>query len=653
MNIKASPYSNTVAVLANLALAYAVYMVTRVAFVLENWNLFAAGWGELRLSALLAGSLRFDSSALFYTNALWIVLMLLPLHWKERPWWHTMCKWIYMVVNTFSLTVNLVDAVYSQYTGRRTTATFFSEFSNEGNLGSIVATELVGHWYLLLLGVGLVAAMWWLYVKPRPGTVGRSAYYVTNSLALLVAVPMAVFAMRGGFTRMTRPITLSNANQYVRSPQQASIVLNTPFSIIRTIGKKPFANPRYFAEGEVDSLYTPLHRPQGDGVVRRKNVVVLIMESFSREYIGYYHRQSHPDWTGYTPFLDSLLEHSVTWEYTFANGRKSIDGMPSVLSSIPMFVEPFFLTPSALNDVGGLARLLGAEGYGTAFFHGAANGSMGFQAFASATGFSRYYGRSEYNADPRFGGEADFDGMWAVWDEPFLQFYAAAMSQMEEPFMTALFSASSHHPFRVPDRYRESLPDGPLAIHKPIAYSDNALRKFFDAARRQPWFKNTLFVLTADHTNMLQHDESRTSLGVFSVPILIYDPSGELEAGRRPGVAQQIDIMPTVLHLLGYGKPYIAFGKDLLATDTAWAVNYSNGIYQYVEGDYVLLFDGQQPTALYRYAGDPLMKQDLLEAEPALAARMERRLKAIVQSYMERMTANRLVLREEDLQDTP
>ena len=650
MKLKASPWSNVVAVLVHLALAYVIYMVTRVAFVMENWSLFREGWGDLSLGELLAGGLRFDSSAILYTNSLWIVLMLLPLYAKERPWWHSMCKWIYVVVNSLGMTLNLVDSVYSQYTGRRTTATFFSEFSNEGNLGGIFFTELAGHWYLLLLGVGLVALMWWLYAKPQAGAVSRKAYYVCNSVGLLVAIPMAVFAMRGGFTRSTRPITVSNANQYVHTPQQASIVLNTPFSLIRTIGKKPFANPHYFPDDEVELLYSPVHTPQGADTVAlvsgRKNVVVLIMESFSREFVGYYNRAwDGGTYRGYTPFLDSLLEHSLTFTHTFANGRKSIDAMPSSLTSVPYFVEPFILTPSSLNDLGGLARYLGDEGYGSAFFHGAPNSSMGFQAFARSAGFRQYVGMTEYCDDSRFGGHGDFDGHWAIWDEEFMQFTALAITErLDEPFVAGFFSASSHHPFRIPERYQGRFPDGPTPLHIPIGYSDNALRKFFDTARKQPWFNNTIFVLTADHTNQLSRPESLTSLGVFSIPILIYDPSGELPRGMRDGVMQQIDIVPTLLHILGYKKPYAAFGKDVLA-GADWAVNYSNDIYQLVEGDYVLLFDGERSTALYNYAADPLQKADLLASEPQRAALMEQRLKAIIQSYMMRMTTNNLILR--------
>lgn len=665
MKIKAFPFSNVLSVLINLVLVYVLYMITRVAFVLENWSTLSVGWDQLSMGELLAGSLRFDSSAILYTNWLWIILMLLPIHTKERPWWHKMCKWIFVVINSLGLTINLVDTVYSQFTGRRTTATFFAEFSNENNLGGIFFTELIGHWYLLLLGIALIAALWFLYTKPDLSEESKAKiqnsklkYYLAISFGLIVAIPFSLFAMRGGFTRDTRPITISNANQYVHSPQQASIVLNTPFSIIRTIGKRPFKDPQYMPEDQLASIYSPLHIPSGADtipmVTGQKNVMVIILESFSREYFGYYNqslRQSHPDFVSYTPFLDSLLEHSLTYEHTFANGRKSIDAMPSSLSSVPFFIEPFILTPSSLNDLSGLADCLGQKGYHTAFFHGAPNSSMGFQAFARSSGFKQYFGMSEYCDNPRTGGRSDFDGHWAIWDEDFLQFTATAITErLKEPFMVGFFSATSHHPFNIPTNYESTYTGGPLPIHRTIQYCDNALRKFFATASQQPWFKNTLFVFTADHTSRLQYDESNTSVGVFSIPIAIYDPSGELPTGMLPGVMQQIDIMPSVLRILGYDKPFPAFGKNVFdPNETPWAVNFSNDIYQYIEGDYTLLFDGEMPTGLYNYVLDPLLKHNLLKAEPQRTNGMLTRLKAIVQTYMIRMTTNHLVIRDGDL----
>lgn len=662
--IKKSFISTPLAFVLNILLIYIIYGVCRMEYVLVNWNIFSADLFDNSWSDLLWGCWKFDTSAILYTNALYALMMLFPCHLKEKKGWQTACKWVFVVMNALCIIMNLADSVYFQYTGRRTTATVFSEFSNENNLGSVFGTEIINHWYVVLTGIILIACLIILYVNPKGKLIVKGAkdnlrYYPIHILAFALFIPLMIAGMRGGFTHAVRPITISNANQYVNKPSEAAVVLNTPFSMLRTIGKKTFVNPEYFSEEELDKIYSPIHVPADSIVAKKKNVVVLIVESFGREYIGKYNEKLEGGkYKGYAPFVDSLYSQSLSFDYTFCNGRKSIDGMPSILSSIPMFIEPFFLTSSSMNKVSGIAGELSKVGYHTAFFHGAENGSMGFQAFARTSGFDEYYGRTEYDADKRFNGDKDFDGMWAIWDEPFLQFYGTKMSEMKEPFMTAVFTASSHHPYAVPSTstseggdeakswpwLEKSLVEDKNPIHKCIRYTDYALEKFFEYAEKQPWYKNTLFVFTSDHTNLSDHAEYQTDLGLFGAPILFFDPSGEIQPGRSQQIAQQIDIMPTVLSYLGYQNKYVAFGQDLLSTpaENTWAVNYCNGIYQYIKGSYVLQFDGQKTKALYNFHKDILLKNNLLNKGIAEQQQMEKELKAIIQSYMQRMVENKL-----------
>jgi phosphoglycerol transferase MdoB-like AlkP superfamily enzyme len=640
--------------LYNLLLAYVLYFISRITFLLENWSYFSANLTGGHLLEMLGGGLMFDTSAIMVTNSLYIVMMLLPLHQVvTKPVYQKICRGLFLTVNGLALAMNLCDAVYFQFTMRRTTTTVFDEFSNEGNLGSIFLTETFRHFYLLILFVLLLWCTYRLYRKVatnRNNEIRLWHYNVASLLSLLLIAPFVVAGIRGGFTSAVRPITISNANQYVNRPTEAALVLNTPFSLYRTIGKAVFVVPNYYSdEQEMTAIYNPIHVPNDSVPMTKKNVVVLIVESFGREYIGALNKTlENGRYHGYTPCVDSLIAKSITFSHSYCNGRKSIDGMPSILSSIPMFVEPFFLTPASMNHVDGIASLLAGEGYQTAFFHGAQRGSMGFQAFARSTGFQDYYGREDYDADKRFGGDDDFDGMWAIWDEPFLQYYATKMSEMKEPFMTAVFTASSHHPFAIPEKYKQRFPEESLEIHKCIRYTDMAIGKFFETVSREPWFKNTIFVLTSDHTNMSDHAEYQTDLGGFCSPIIIYEPGREPEVLDK--IAQQIDILPTVMGMLHYPKPFFGFGIDLLNTpaEDTWAVNYMGGIYQYVKHGHVLQFDGQSTRGIYALS-DSLMKHNLMEDGKRktedgknIQPQMERELKAIIQQYMERMTQDRL-----------
>ena len=653
--MKLRPLTPPLALLCNLVLAYLLYFVCRVVYILEFWDIYSAGWGQLSVASLLRGGFVFDTSAILYTHLLYAAMLLLPWprKWYASRGWHIAAKSIYVVTNILMLSINLVDTVYSRYTGRRTTWTFFSEFANEGNLGNIFFIELLHHWYLLLIGI-LFLIVLILFYRPVKPIAKPAAHYITHSLATLLFLPLSVIGMRGGASTAIRPITISNANQYVNQPSEAAIVLNTPFSLIRTIGKTTFTDPQYFPQEKLNSLYTPIHIGSKNYEVRtmktksidtnhflalssyflpQRNVVILIVESLAREYVGFYN--SYPC---HTPFLDSLISHSLTFSQSYANGRKSIDAMPSILSGIPMFVEPFILTSYSLNNVSGIAGELSKVGYSTAFFHGAENSSMGFQAFARSSGFAQYYGRTEYNADPRFNGDDDFDGTWAIWDEEFLQFYAHQLTTMPQPFCTALFTATSHHPFVVPQRYRQRFHQEGHPMYTCIRYVDHALQHFFHTASQMPWYQNTIFVITADHTNHTERPEYANPLGNYSVPIIIFDPSATLPRGVSDVVAQQTDIMPTLLNLVGYPYPYIAFGIDLLSTsvDDSWALHYNNGIYQFVRHNRALFFDGEQAVGYQSLIPDTLPPTDNTDDLQLL--------KAIVQSYMQRMVDNRLVV---------
>ena len=649
LKVMTSPFAPLVAVVCNLFIAYIIYFVSRIAFYLENYSIFSQGLQGKALADAFAGGVVFDTSAIMYTCALYIIMMMLPLHLKERSSYHKVCKWVFVVINSIALIMNLMDAVYFQYTSRRTTSTVFSEFSNEDNLAGIMGLEVVKHWYFVLLAAVLIWLMWKLYVTPRLQVKNcrNWRYYVAIVLSLVVMVPAVVGGMRGGLAHSVRPITVSNANQYVDRPIDAALVLNTPFSLLRTLGKNVFADPHYFDDkAQLESIYTPVHQPDSAAVFSPKNVVVIIVESLGKEYIGTFNRDlDGGSYRGYTPFVDSLLTRSLTFKYSYANGRKSIDAMPSVLSGIPMMIEPFFLTPASMNDLSGLARQLDGKGYNTAFFHGADNGSMGFQAFARATGYKQYLGRTEYNQDANFNGDKDYDGMWAIWDEPFLQFMASKLNNYREPFMATVFTASSHHPFKVPEQLEQQYPEeGTHPIHKCVRYTDMALRRFFENAAKQPWYNNTLFVIVADHTNQASHDIYQTDLGLYSIPIIFYTPDGSLAPAMRDDVVmQQASIMPTIMGILGYDKPYLAFGCDIINTPASqtWAFNYNNGIYQFIKGDLMMQFDGNKTKAIYRFKSDPMLRNNLVGKVPEQAA-MERELKAIIQQYMDRMNGNRL-----------
>ena len=619
----------------------AIYSLSRLFFFFINSDLYPEV-STAHLVEMLLGGMRFDLTAVLYLSSVYLVLALLPLPLKVRNHrvYQTITRLFYLIPNAVGILVNCADMVYVRFTDRRTTCTFFAEFQHDSNLGTILLQSLWQYWYVTLFALAAIAILISCSTKsgsfnPQPsilnilskrgrGDTSPLFYYLRETLLFCLIAYFTVIGIRGGFGRYTRPITISNALQYADRPQETAIILNTPFSLMKSLENETYRNPHYFERQDLEQIMSPIHRPDERAQEKRLNVVVLILESFSKEYIGFYNNPSFKGGIGrgsLTPFLDSLLAQSVTYTYSYASGRKSIDAMPSVLSSIPMLIEPYVVTPYATNEVSSLADCLNRKGYTTAFFHGAPNGSMGFQAFARAAHFNRYYGMDEYN------GEDAFDGTWAIWDEEFLQFFAHTMDTLPQPFLTTVFTASSHHPFKIPTRYEGHFPQGIIPLHQCVAYTDFALRRFFDYASQQPWFDNTLFVLTADHTNQLTTPEYRNTRGLFAVPIAFYSPARLAPDVRSQGAVSQIDIMPSVLNFLGYDKPYFAFGEDCLTQPKKhpWAVIYNHPLFEILSPESEVVLNERTPAN---------------EEEEV----MLQYLKAFIQQYTDRMINNQLTI---------
>lgn len=628
------------ALLYRFLILLTLYTFCRLGFYLSNQSLFNhLSFGDLLY--IFLGGIKFDIVALLYINSLFIVLQAIPFPFRYNIKYQKFCKWLFIITNSIGFSANFADFAYYKYTLKRTTASVFSQFSNEQNKLKLTLDFILDYWYLLLL----LAIFIWVFIKLYQliGVQNRPNFtwkiYLLHTIALILIMGLSVIGMRGGWRHSTRPITLSNAGDFVKSPGDMSLVLNTPFTIMKTLKAASLKPISYFDQATLDTLYNPIHQPQHKVPFKKLNVVFLIIESLGKEHIGSLNKDLlDGKYKGYTPFIDSLVEHSFTSSHTYANGRKSIDALPSIISGIPSIREPFVLSSYSGNKTTSIAKLLGNEGYQTAFFHGAPNGSMGFSAYTNLAGIKNYYGKSEYNND------ADFDGIWGIWDEPFMQYMAKTINTFKQPFFSAFFSVSSHHPFKVPEKYIGKFPKGPLPVQEPIGYTDMALKKFFATAAQMPWYKNTLFVLVADHATVSYLPEYQTVPGYFSVPILFYYPGGDLK-GKTDKLIQQADIMPTVLNFLNYNKPYFAFGFDALSNKSNnFVVNNNDGSFSFYQGDYLLQSDGLKSTALFNLKTDRLTQKNLVDKEPEIQANLEKYLKAFIQQYNNRMIKDQLTV---------
>lgn len=645
--LKTYPTNHLSVFIYRILLAYLLFVVARFLFYLFNYTYFADMSGS-QLARAWYGGFRFDTASVLYLNLLFIVLSLLPFRFRAKRNYQLWVDVAWYVPNLFGLLAGIADAVYYPFTLKRTTIDVFSEFANEG--AGMFLHLFVQYWYVTLLGMVLTLFFIVLYRRVRIAKwVGDSLrgwkYYTFQTTLLLFSIFLVIGGFRGfNFSRFLRPLAIGHSNAYVDKIEQRSLVLNTPYCLIRTIGKQRLATYSFFSNDEAaEQVFNPVHTPRRDslwfGALRGRNVMIVIVESFARQYVGSLNTELE-GYKGYTPCFDSIARQGLLFKQAFANGRISIDAMPALLASLPKINEHFVTSAYALNNIGGLGTILGARGYNSQFFHGGTNGTMNFDAFVKQAGYQHYFGRTEYAND------ADFDGIWGVWDEPFLLRTADELNKMAEPFLGTVFTVSSHGPYQMPAQYVGRFPDEGEPLVKCIGYTDYALGKFFQKVSREPWFNNTLFVVTADHSSGDLLEKYRTSVLRFAVPMLLYAPGSTLRGLDTTTTVQHADLLPTLLTLLGYEHPVLSYGNDMLDSNAPhFAINEFDGLFQIIENGYVLQHDGTRPVGLYNYLQDNSLNSNLLEYPEykVQGSLMCRQIEAILQSYSARMRGNRLL----------
>ena len=627
-----------------LSLAYIFYFFARVLFYIYNFRLLKVDSISDFLSLCYYG-LAFDTTAILYANLLFIVFSVLPIFKNTNRSYQKFLFYLYFSMNLLAYATNFIDFIYYKFTFARSTIVVWNVMKHETNLLPLFISFIFDYWHVWVLFL-LFSALWiYLYKKVTVlafEPTKKVAYFGFSTIGFLFVVLMIIGGIRGGdFKKSTRPINLLDASRHVKNIVHSDIVLNTPFAIIRTLFSNSFIKTNYKDVNPqvINSLVQPI-KTYHNNPATNPNVVVFILESYGREYIGALNKDAKiPNYKSHALFLDSLSQHSMIFSNAYANGRQSIHGMSSVLAGIPAFKDAFTSSPYPKQKIESLVSTLESEGYNTSFFHGSANGSMGFLGFANILGIDNYYGRTEFNDD------SQFDGFWGIWDEPFLQFMKKTLDKKKTPFFASVFTVSSHEPYIIPNKYKNTFREGGVPIHKCAEYTDYSLKRFFNEAKKEPWFSNTIFVFVADHCNQIYYDEFQKPINRFAVPIIIYKPNSKL-VGVNTDLAQQIDIYPTILDMIGYKKPFRSWGRSLFDTkaSTPFVINSTGTIYQFSKGNYICTFDGNQAIGFYDKNDKGLKFNLIANRNPEMNA-IELNCKAFIQDYMDRVVDKKMYIK--------
>lgn len=571
--------------------ALVALFATQVLFYLLNQPIFCSSYSSSEVWSILVGNMRFGMASVSLFMLPYLVMMLLPFDFRWKKGYRIATEWVLAVCMVVALGANIADSAYYQFSYRRLSSEIFVYLTIGGQMGTLVPKFIVDYWQTSLFGTLIILV--YLIVSLQIKLVPRKnlhSHVINDWIGTLVSAALIVVMARGGFGKC---ILLTDAGKYSRD---TSLITNSCYSVIRTAMRPDLDEVHFHSDQEVESILGEYQRDvvsydslfcigAGKKVLLvdstwqtcRKNVVVIMLESFSQEYMGCYGNDS------FTPFLDSLARMSYVFDGR-SNGKKSIEALPAVFASLPTLMEkPICLSRYKQNQFNGIPYYLRSMGYHTAFFHGCYNGSMAFDSLCYKIGFEQYYGMDEYVAKH---GDATYDHVWGIYDEPFLQYMAETMTSFKEPFMTGVFTISSHHPYSIPEQHKGKFKKGKHPLLQCVNYGDYALRCFFETASKQPWFNNTIFVITGDHPGQGMSPEYNQDDTWYRVPMLFYVPGDSLRSGlHSQRIVQQIDIMPTILDYLGceeYKSNDCLFGNSIFRSKDGFHIVYGHGRYMFI-----------------------------------------------------------------------
>ena len=558
------------------------YSLSRGLFYIFNPvnDLTLTSWFQSSLHGL-----RFDLSALFMINAPMIIMALvLGFFIKKKPT-YTLFRATFLLLNIPFLASNIFDIAYYPFTGKRTGKEAFIYFNDLMQQSG----QLIGQYWLgivgFLIAILLCIRLSKLAHKNLHTKLWQSAVLVLSVLAI------TVLSIRGGIQR--KPLSPLHA-LYWPSEKLAHYTTNTPLTLIKE--KKTDVKRYQWFSSYSEALSHVPKKSQSPFVpsTKPKNVVIFILESFHYEFLN-----DVPNRRSYAPFLTNLAKESLFFENGIANGRRSMDAMPSVLLGLPqLFFRKYFIrTTYYQNDFIGLPEILNNHGYQTAFYHGAYNGSLYFDTFAERIGFHQYHGFNEYQE--KHPEKSKEQSSWGVFDDDFLQYMADDLDQKQSPFFATVFTLSSHNPYEVPKAYQEKFKKENCTdkFHCSISFTDSSIKEFFDRVKNAPWYKDTLFVFTADHTGVYHSDLYRAELGKHRIPIFLFQPNGDIPTQVSQKIVQQADIPATVLDYLGLleqeQEKLLPFGQSMLDLNRAGyaLLSTSGNNYTLVQDEQILIYN--------------------------------------------------------------
>jgi phosphoglycerol transferase MdoB-like AlkP superfamily enzyme len=544
------------------AIALALFSVGRIALFLTHQHSFDSLDTGTLIKGFIGG-IRFDLSIILTLCVLPLLMLNIPWKKAEAPAWAKAWGWLMYLIVVASILLLIGDIIYFGYVDRHVGRELLVLSEDWGFIFKIAFEDYLHFLALFVLFAAALFMLWNRILSAQPVETGK------GGIKFAIIVLVLFLCIRG--TTAAKSINIVDAYSGGEAAL-GNLTLNgvfTAYHVMRSTKKQDY---RFYGK---DKLYGILNIPQTEFPLAKAgkktkvgyNVVFVLLESWSFKYIDSFAGTSY----GVTPYFDSLSKESVVFPHFYAATQRSIGGIQATLTGIPtmpgMPILSYGLEMSKITLIG---SFLEKNGYETLFVVSSPRRSFRLDAVSNSLGFRHYFGKEDMPIllpypDPK---AADYG-----WDYETYMFLKNKIDAARKPFFAFTFTGTTHEPFPNPGKKFEKyeyIKNHQNAFLDTLYYSDWSLGQFIEACKKVPWFDNTIFMFTADHA--MPHFLSGPFDEKFHTPFMIYAPK-ILKPRTIDVVSSQLDIMPTIMDILGVDGEYSAVGESVLSKRNGVAVS--------------------------------------------------------------------------------
>jgi len=536
-----------------------LFALSRTVFLIYNFNLLRIeGVGFAEAMASYWHALHLDLSTAGYFLIFPIVLLLVQSYYSPK-WLNTINK-VYVFIGVFLFCL-LTVAELGIYPEWKTKMPYkaFTYLTNPTEVYDTISTGLF--FSLLALFVVKFTISYFVYIKVfYRNLVHVTKNYLYSAIFALIIPVLLFISLRGGVQQI--PINQS-ASYYSHHNILNLAAVNSGFNLFISIienyknfGKNPYS---FYSKQEVDKTIKQIFKTERDSTTMvlttdRPNIVLLILESWSADLI-----ESLGGEPGITPEFHQLEKEGILFTGLWATGPRSEQAMSSIFGGFPAHpISSITVQPDKFSKLTTITHKLIAQGYHTSFYFG------GQLIYGNIRGFILHNGFERITELENFGNDVK-KGKLGVHDEFVLARQLNDLNKEKEPFFSALFTLSSHSPYDQPMEEVLHWGQNEKQYINSAYYTDHSLGEYFRNARKQPWFKNTLFILVADHSHNSYRNWPFTTPMYHKIPLLFLGNviKDEFKGTTISKLANQPDIASTLLHQLNIGAEEFHWSRNL------------------------------------------------------------------------------------------